>query len=96
MTKYCSHCTRTGRFGERVEMDHIGSHRKDGEKVSIYQCPVCDSVKAETTHRNGLSTTRSMSSDEVAALPRAGGGLLMLGLIAAGLIALGAGSSSKS
>ncbi|GEM_PF-3502220 len=88
MAKYCSTCTKTGKRGERVEMDELGSHRKKGEKITVYQCPICDTVKAKIRHKNGLETTRTMSADEVAKLETGGGGLLLLGLAAVGLIFL--------
>lgn len=96
MTKYCSSCTKTGRFGERVEMDKMGSHRENREKVTIYQCPVCDTVKAVTKHRNGYSTTRTMTPEEVSDLSTYEGGLLFLGLVAAGLVLLAASGGSGS
>lgn len=91
MSVYCSQCSRTGRWGEKVEMDWQGDHWDDDERVEVYQCPLCDGVKAVIHYRKGHRTSRYLSADEVATLPNRyaglGAGLLILGaLVAVGLV----------
>jgi hypothetical protein len=88
MTKFCSTCTKTGYLGERVEMKATGSRYVKGKQIKTFECPVCDTIKAEILHQNGLSTTQTLTATEVAQLPREGVGLLgALVLVAAVVIA---------
>lgn len=88
MTRYCGTCTKTGVLGERVELISRGSRYIKNVHLGIFQCPICDTVKAETQHPNGFTTSQILTAEEVAQIPRERVGLLgVLALVAAVVVA---------
>jgi hypothetical protein len=107
MPLYCRSCrTTSGRhrahdttFNEEfLEMDRMGSRRVKGELYSMFQCPRCDEIRAKISHSNGMSTTRTMSPDEVQELPSGSGllgALVTLGIVVAGVALIAEGSDDS-